>query len=141
MTSGHIGTLEEPRLLFFAWHGWHGAGTRAQQKDTKGNGVLWWSQEEPPLVGGLSSDTKATSQSWLPQLLLLQSIPFTRTNLQILISNSGLIRPWYNSFLKGGGGQHPHRTKLEVLNLKKYCGIKKWGDGEKEMQRPGKGDG
>lgn len=84
----------------------------------------------------LSSDTKTTPRSWLLQFLLFQSFPFTSANLHILISNSGLIRLLYNSSLKRGGGQHPHRTKIEVFNLKKYDCIKNGG----RMVRLGRGE-
>lgn len=94
--------------------------------------VLWWSQKEPPWWPVLRH--KGDIPELALQLLLVQSFPFTRTNLQILISNSGLIRPWYNSFLKRGGGQHPHRTKMEVLNLKKYCCIKMGGGEERDVK-------
>lgn len=88
----------------------------------------------------LSSDTKTTPQSWLLQLLLFQSFPFPSANLHVLISNTGLIRPPYNSSLKRGGGQHPHRTKMEVFNLKKYSCIKNEGAGDGRMVRLGRGE-
>lgn len=94
--------------------------------------VLRWSQKEPAWRPVLRH--KGDIPELALQLLLIQSVPLTRTNLQILISNSGLIRPWYNSFLKRGGGQHPHRTKMEVLYLKKYCCIKNGGRGGKRCK-------
>lgn len=100
--------------------------------------VLWWSQKEPPWRPVLRH--KGDIPEMALQLLPVQRVRLTRTNLQVLIPNSGLIRSCYNSFLEGGGGQHPHRTKMEVLNLKKDCCIKKWEEGRKEISRLGRGE-
>lgn len=93
--------------------------------------VLRWSQKEPPWKPVLRH--KGNIPELALQLLLVQSVPLTRTNLQILISNSGLIRPWYNSFLKRGGGSTPTQDQDGSSQPKETLLHKKWGEGKKEM--------
>lgn len=75
----------------------------------------------------LSSDDKDDTPELAAAAPTLSKLPLYK--YQLAHPESILIRPLYNLSLKRRGGQHPHRTKMEVFNLKKYRCIKKWGGG------------
>lgn len=124
MTPGKTGDLgRAPSVHFFAWCGQHRAGTRVQYKGIKDNGV----ESGRTSSASLSSDDKDDTPELAAAAPTLSKLPLYKC--QLAHPESILIRPLYNLSLKRRGGQHPHRTKMEVFNLKKYRCIKKWGVG------------
>lgn len=141
MTCGSTGTLEEPHLYSFFLFCFvlHGMVSMELVPELSIRAkVLWWSQKEPPWWPVLRH--KGDIPELALQLLLVQSVPLTRTNLQILIIKLRPYKALAQFILKERRGSTPTQDKDESSQPKEILLHKKWGEGRKEMERLGRGE-